>query len=133
MKNHKSGYFPQKIGVISQEIIDILDLNYLTDYNIYIGETNIEHMQKSHPSDYRKYGKDIALILSKPDYVGINKKDNSIEFVKEYLINDEFVKVAVRVSTSNRLYARSLYVLNSRRVRNFIEKGTLKSLTNQQI
>lgn len=60
------------------------------------------------------------------DYVGINSSDNSIEFVKEYVIDNEFVKVAVRVSRGNKLYARSLYVLNNRRVKNFIAKNTLK-------
>ena len=83
-------------------------------------------MQMSHPADYAKYGTYISDILSTPDYVGINPKDDSIEYVKEYLINQEYVKVAVRVSTAGRYFARSLYVLNQNRVHNFIAKGTLK-------
>ena len=47
------------------------------------------------------------------------------EFVKEYLINGDYVKVAVRVSAGNKYYARSLYVLNPNRVKNFIARGTL--------
>ena len=46
--------------------------------------------------------------------------------MKEFLINGEFVKVAVRLSGGGALYARSLYVLNHNRVKNFIQKGTLK-------
>ena len=82
-------------------------------------------MQKSHPADFQKYGTDISYILNNPDYVGINAKDSSIEFVKEYQVNNEYVKVAVRVSTRNKYYARSIYVLNAKRVANFINKGTL--------
>ena len=67
-------------------------------------------------------------IIANPDYVGINSKDNSIEYVKEYIVDNEYVKVAVRISSGNRLYARSVYVLNRRRVQNFIKKGTLKKL-----
>ena len=67
-------------------------------------------------------------IIANPDYVGKNAKDNSIEFTKEYYINGEYVKVAVRISTHNIYYARSMYVLNPKRVKNFIAKGTLKKL-----
>ena len=42
-----------------------------------------------------------------------------------HIINNEYVKVAVRISYSEIFYARSLYVLNSNRVKNFINKGTL--------
>ena len=52
--------------------------------------------------------------------------DGSIEYVKDFQINGEFVKVAVRLSGGGTLYARSLYVLNHNRVINFIQKGTLK-------
>jgi hypothetical protein len=83
-------------------------------------------MQTSHPVDFAKYGADIAEILAHPDYVGQNPTDGSIEYVKEYLVNGEYVKVAVRLSRSDRFYARSLYVLNRNRVKNYIEKGTLK-------
>ena len=83
-------------------------------------------MKSSHPSDYAKYGSELSSILAAPDYVGQNPSDGSIEFVKEFLSDGEYVKVAVRLSQSDRYYARSLYVLNNNRVINFIKKGTLK-------
>jgi len=65
--------------------------------------------------------------------VGMNPKDGSIEYVREFLLDGEFVKVAVRVSGSGNLYARSMYVLNRQRVQNFIDNGTLKKLlTNSE-
>ena len=113
------------VGKISNQVETALNLNKINNRNIYIGKTNIEHMKNSHPRDFAKYRNEISKILSDPDYVGLNKKDNSIEYVKEYKIDNEYVKVAVRVSRGNRFYARSLYVLNKRRVENFISKGTL--------
>lgn len=83
-------------------------------------------MQQSHPNDYAKYGADIQAILASPDYVGQNPNDGSIEYVKEYKVDNDFVKVAVRLSGGDRYYARSLYVLNNNRVKNYIAKGTLK-------
>lgn len=92
---------------------------------IYLGKTNIRHMQNKHPDDFRKYGANISDILNNPDYVGLNPSDGSLEYVKEYRMENEFVKVAVRVSGKNTYFARSLYVLNHNRVKNFIKKGTL--------
>lgn len=87
-------------------------------------------MKTSHPDDYAKYKEELPNILNHPDYVGINPKDNSIEYVKEFLVDNEYVKVAVRISTKGQYYARSLYVLNNRRTENFIKKGTLKKVDN---
>ena len=59
-------------------------------------------MKKSHPADFAKYGADLETILAAPDYVGQNPTDGSIEYVKEYVINGEYVKVAVRITGSGR-------------------------------
>lgn len=119
-----------KIGNFSARVIELLELDIPVGTPIYIADSNIEHMKSSHPEDYKKYGAELNNIITNPDYVGKNAKDDSIEFTKEYCINGDYVKVAVRVSTRNIYYARSLYVLNPNRVKNFIAKGTLKKLDN---
>lgn len=117
---------PKVVGTISDRVSHVLGLNIETGTPIYLGESNIQHMLQRHPADYQKYGDKIPEILANPDYVGTNPTDSSIEYVKEFLINHEYVKVAVRISGTGKYFARSLYVLNKNRVRNFIEKGTLK-------
>ena len=118
------------IAHISKKVIDALGLDITENTPIYLGESNIKHMKQRHSADYDEYGDVIADILNQPEYVGKNPKDDSIEYVREYKrANDEFVKVAVRISLKGRYYARSLYVLSANRVRNFIRKGTLKDLT----
>ena len=42
-----------------------------------------------------------------------------------HIINNEYVKVAVRISSSGIFYARSLYVLNSNRVKTLLIRGLL--------
>ena len=117
----------KKIGCITPKVESLLQLNIADDRNIYIGDTNIQHMQTSHPADFQRYHSEIPNILASPDYVGINAKDNSIEYVKEFQVNNELVKVAVRISSGGQKYfARSVYVLNRSRVFNFIQRGTLK-------
>ncbi len=122
MANHQNTI----VGQVSASVATALGITLPCDTNIYMGIGNIQHMINRHPNEYLRYGTRISEILSSPDYVGQNPKDGSIEYVKEFQINGEFVKVAVRLSGGARFYARSLYVLNPNRVQNFIQKGTLK-------
>ncbi len=122
-----------KVGSVSENVKKLLELSSVGDDNIYISATNIAHMESSHPSDYAKYKDQLQNILASPDYVGQNPNDNSIEYVKNFIIDNEYVKVAVRLSSGNKYYARSLYVLNKRRVNNFIKKGTLKKVDLSEI
>ena len=116
----------KQVGVVWQHVIDLLGLTMKEGQSILLGESNIAHMVSNHPADYALYGEYIPLILSAPDYVALNAKDSSIEYVKEVQVNSIYVKVAVRVSARGQLFARSIYRLNTNRVLNFIEKGTLK-------
>lgn len=118
----------QIVGTISAKVISLLGLDTAAETPIFIGESNIQHMISKHPEDYEKYGSYIPDILSSPDYIAQNPKDSSIEYVKEFHIHQDFVKVAVRVTSGGSYYARSLYVLNPGRVQRFIERGTLKEI-----
>lgn len=116
----------KQVGKLSQRVIELLGLTLSEGQSILLGESNIAHMVSRHPEDYALYGEYIPLILSMPDYVALNTKDESIEYVKEVQMDDVYVKVAVRVSERGQLFARSVYRLNTNRAKNFIEKGTLK-------
>lgn len=111
------------VGQIEDKVLDLLGLEAPDDFNIYLGEQNIVHMMETHPYDYNKYGCDLETILAKPDYVGYH--NDSIEYIKEYKVDDEFIKVAVRVSLNGRYYARTIFALNKERVESSIEKGFL--------
>jgi len=116
----------KQVGKLSQRVIELLGLTLSEGRSVLLGESNIAHMVSRHPEDYALYGEYIPLILSMPDYVALNTKDESIEYVKEVQMDDVYVKVAVRVSARGQLFARSVYRLNTNRAKNFIEKGTLK-------
>ena len=116
----------KQVGKLSQRVIELLGLTLSEGRSILLGESNIAHMVSRHPEDYALYGEYIPLILSMPDFVALNTKDESIEYVKEVQMDDVYVKVAVRVSARGQLFARSVYRLNTNRAKNCIEKGTLK-------
>jgi len=123
----------EKIGEISEKVKVTLDLDYDVGTPIYIGPTNIEHMQREHPIEYERFFELLPKIISTPDYVGLNPKDGSIEYIKTFPINaGNYLKLAVRISNDNFLFARSLYEILERTVQSRAEKGMLKPLTENQ-
>ena len=116
------------IGYISQAVIELLDLPLKPDIPVFIGESNIEHIKNRHPYEYDKYYKDIGTIINFPDYVGLNPKDGSILFVKLYKINDDYIRVAVKITSSGKSFAKTLHSLSTCNAERYIEKGTLKKL-----
>ena len=117
---------PGVIGEITKPVIAVLGLNVAPGTPILVGESNISHMMSKHFTDFAIYSLYFRDIIAMPDYVGINPGDGSIEYVKDFPIAGDFVKVAVRVSHSGNYYARSMYTLNASKVLNFIKDGKLK-------
>lgn len=119
----------QIIGYFKESIIDLLQLDIPYNTPIFLGESNIEHIKNRHPYEFDKYFPDISEIIASPDYVGINPSDGSIGFVKEYLICEEYVRVAVRVTAKGQYFAKSLHSLSTYNAERYIKRGTLKKLT----
>lgn len=116
------------IGYISKNVIKTLGLNISPDTPVFIGESNIEHIKNRHPYEFDKYYKDISIIINSPDYVGINPKDDSILFVKLYNVDGEDVRVAVKIASGGKYFARTLHSLSTCNAERYLEKGTLKRL-----
>ena len=119
-----------KVGEIKKEIIDLLNLDITPGVPIYIGKNNIQHIQNDHPYEYEKYYEYLPDIIASPDYIGINPKDKSIQYIKQFIINKEYIRVAVKVSRGNKYYVRTLHLLSTNNAQRYIEKGTLKRLDN---
>lgn len=108
----RTNNLPVKIGELTQEVINILKLNCLPK-NITLTAERIYHCE-SHKNQYKdehSYQKSISSIpeiIKNPDYVGFNKENNSIQYVKQ--INDVTV-VAVRFSNKGSLKLRTMFPL----------------------
>ena len=116
------------VGYISQSVIKRLHLEMEPNTPVFIGESNIEHIKSRHPYEYDKYYKDISVIINAPDYVGLNPKDGSILFVKLYKIDGEYVRVAVKITSGRKCFAKTLHLLSTCNAERHLEKGTLKKL-----
>lgn len=116
----------KQIGKINRKVIEILGLEYDKELPIMLGDTNIEHMKRQHLDDYNKYGKDIEKIIENPTYIARNPNQGSIEYIKEYKINNEFVLVAVRVSNKGTMFAKTLFIMTERKKNIYLKKGYAK-------
>ena len=98
------------IGILKPEIVNKFGLQ---NDIVYVGQQNIEHIKRKHVDDYNLFFDKLSEIIINPDYVGRHPHNNSIELVKEFLIQEKhYVKVAVRVSKNGILFVRTLYTLN---------------------
>lgn len=88
--------------MISQDVINLLDLKLENNTPILIGKSNIEHIKNRHPYEYDKYFSDIQNILNNPDYIGMRPREESIMFVKEYEVDSEYIRVAIKVTANKK-------------------------------
>jgi hypothetical protein len=118
----------KKVGEFSETIINQLQLNIPVGTPILIGESNEAHIKSRHPYEYEMYYDRIPEIVTEPDYIGINPKDSSIQFVKEFLVNSDYIRVAVKITSNTKCYVKTLHLLSTCNAENYISKGTLKKL-----
>ena len=114
------------IGKVNKRVIQLLGLDYKDELPIILGDSNIEHMKRQHPLDYEKYGKDIKNIIDNPTYVALNPNQGSIEYIKEYKINNDFVLVAVRISNNGTMFAKTLFTMTERKKNIYLKNGYAK-------
>ena len=115
----------KKIGKLSEKVIALLGLN-CNESPIIIGDANIQHMKNKHYEDYIKYGKYISDIIANPTYVAKNPKQGSVEYIKEYKINNEFVLIAVRLSNKGTWFAKTMFVMTERKKNIYLKNGYAK-------
>ncbi len=120
-----------KIGRFSKKIIDLLNLGIPENTEIYVGSQNREHMEKKHPHDYFHYYHLLPNIISNPDYVGIERKNNSIEYIKEVSITPNvIIKIAIRVSSNGKYFVRTMYNISDHKIQSALNKGYLFKVEN---
>ena len=118
-----------KVGELNQNIIDVLNLNE-KPRNIKFAYDRISHCEK-HKTDfineisYNRSMEAIPKIIKNPDYVGFNKKNNSIEYIK---MIDDLTLVAVRLKTSGDLFLRSIYPISEAKLKNGIKSNEIKKI-----
>ena len=114
-----------KIGELSEEVINLLDLD-LKPQNINIWSTRIEeHCEKhkdeySSPSAYNQAITSIPLIIKNPDYIGLHKNCN-IQYIKK--LNDiSLVGIQIIKGNGNLLF-RTIFPITEDKLNYSIKNG----------
>ena len=114
------------VGYISETVNKMLSLGINPNTPIYLSDNNIVHIRECHSDAYIKYFDDLEEIIRDPDYIGIaGVSIESIEYVKRYEINEEYVNVAVRASKGGTYYIRTMFIIEDGRLNDYIKKGKL--------
>lgn len=124
---------PSIVGYLTQTIIDCLNLPFKPGQEIYCGEGNINHMKDRHPYDFEKYYEKLEAIINNPDYVARhpNKENASIEYIKVFQENNgEHVLVAVRASGKSKLFVRTLFVMDPKKVEKYRNKNAFFNIAD---
>lgn len=116
----------KQIGIVNKRVIKLLNLQYEEEMPIILGDSNIQHMKRQHFDDYEKYGQDIVEIINNPTYVAKNPNQGSIEYIKEYKIDNEFVLVAVRISNKGTMFAKTLFTMTEKKKNIYLKNGYAK-------
>ena len=116
----------KQIGKVNKKVIDILGLDYEEGKAIFIGENNIKHMKEKHYEDFVRYGNDIEEIISNPTYIARNPNQDSIEYIKEYIVDNELVLVAVRTSNQGTMFVKTLFTMSEKKKNIYLTRGYAK-------
>lgn len=116
-----------KVGELSKEIIELLELN-LKPQNINVWSTRIREHCEKHKNEYSSiYAyeqaiKNIPLILQEPDYVGIHKNGN-IQYVKKL---DDISLIGIQILCGGHsLLFRTIFPITESKLQNSIILGKL--------
>lgn len=118
-----------KVGELKQEVIDKLNLQE-KPRNIKFAYDRIPHCEK-HKLDFKNeqsFYKSMQLIpqiISNPQYVGHNKKNNSVEYIKRI---DDLTLVAIRLKNDGDLFLRSIYPISEVKLNNGIASNEIMKM-----
>lgn len=118
----------EKIGQVTNEVKEIFNI-VLEASDIKVNKEGLRsHMMKHHHNDVIRHIEDLELILSNPDFVGVNprEKDTSFEYVKRF---DDNVLVAIKLHKSGDFfYVPTMYRIQDYKLQSRIKSGRLRKI-----
>lgn len=95
--------------------------------NVYRSEGLLKHIQKRHP-ECIEYVSLLPLIISVPDYIGVNPNESGISLELVKVVNKN-IQVGIKLDIKNNyLYVATLHTITESKLKHRIESGRLKPL-----
>lgn len=120
-----------KIGELSEEVINLLNLN-CKPQNIYLWGARIdEHCEKhkaeySSPTAYDEAIRNIPQIISTPDYVAINPKNGNVQYIKRLT---DLSLIGIKITGGNKgLIFRTIFPITESKLNSNIKNGIYKEI-----
>lgn len=114
----------KNVGKLNNKVIKLLNLSITEELPIILTESSIEHIKSNHEEDYLMYGSKIKDIINNPTYIARNPKQGSIEYIKEYKVNNsEYVLVAVRASSKGQMFVRTMFKMTMKKINTYLNSG----------
>ena len=118
----------EKIGQVTNEVKEIFNI-VLEASDIKVNKEGMRsYMMKRHHNDVIQHIEDLELILSNPDFVGINPREKgaSFEYVKRF---DDNVLVAIKLHKSGDFfYVPTMYRIQDYKLQSRIKSGRLRKI-----
>lgn len=119
--------FPQKIGILNNKTIQLLDLKR-SEAVILISADKLKYIEKhkSEFNDQEEFDLHVSLIpeiIENPDYVAVHPSGESVEYIKTI---NETVLIAVRLNQKDRLWFKTLFKITPAKLQTYIDSGTAK-------
>ena len=118
----------EKIGQVTNEVKEIFNI-VLEASDIKVNKEGLRsHMMKRRHNDVIQHIEDLELILSNPDFIGINPREKgaSFEYVKRF---DDNVLVAIKLHKSGDFfYVPTMYRIQDYKLQSRINSGRLRKI-----
>jgi len=111
----------RKVGVLSKVIVKKYKLYEHLDKDILVYDDRIKHVKNRHLKEFKNVEnimyayQNIPMIIASPDYVFLNKKNNSLEYYKK--LKENFC-VVVRINKGTVLKVKSWYLVTDNKIKN---------------
>ena len=90
----------QYIGKIDLKIYHAVTDDIRTG-DVVLSDSQLKHIQESHPEDYKQFSQYLQTILQEPDYILESKKPFTAIVLKEIITDNKRFKVILRLQTYN--------------------------------
>lgn len=114
----------KKVGELDSKIASELNIN-THSFEVFQSKGLFSHIQKRHPSCIG-YVHLIPLIISDPDYIGINPNENStsLELIKTFNKN---IQIGIKIDNKKQyLYVATLHEITYQKIQHRLKNGRLK-------
>lgn len=129
LNSYKNGKNKIKIGELTQEVIDLLNIGR-KPCNIVMWQERLKYTEKHKfnfkiEEEYQEAIKNIPNIIKNPDYVGLHPNDNSIQYIKQV---NRLMLVGIRIRQEGEISYRTAYPITESQLKDYIRKGRIKKM-----